>query len=70
MAYGVPALGGHGILTPYAQLSLGGEYGRAYRLGGRLSMGRNATMSLEAERKERSDAAAVHAITARGALHF
>ena len=70
LAYGVPALGGLGILTPYAQLSLGDEYGRAYRLGGRLSIGRNATMSLEAERRERSAAAAVHAITARGALHF
>ena len=70
LAYGVPALGGRGILTPYVQLSLGDGYGRVYRLGGRLSIGRNATMSLEAERKEHSAASAAHAITARGSLQF
>ena len=69
-AYGFAALRGRGVLTPYGTVSLAEEYGRGYRLGGRLAVGRSAIVSLEAERRERAAAAAVHAIMLRGALRF
>ena len=69
-AYGFAALRGRGVLTPYGTVSLAREYGRGYRLGGRLAVGRSATVSLEAERRERAAAAAVHMVMVRGALRF
>jgi hypothetical protein len=68
--YGFAAFRGRGALTPFGTLSLDREYGRGYRLGSRLSLGRSANLSLEAERRERADAAAVHAIFVRGAVRF
>ena len=69
-AYGFAALRGRGVLTPYGTVSLAREYGRGYRLGGRLAVGRSATVSLEAERRERAAAAAVHMVMVRGAIRF
>ena len=70
-AYGFAALRGRGVLTPYGTVSLAEEYGRGYRLGGRLAVGRSATVSLEAERRERAAAAAaVHMVMVRGAIRF
>lgn len=68
--YGFAAFRGRGALTPFGTLSLDREYGRAYRLGSRLSLGRSANLSLEAERRERAAAAAVHAVFVRGAVRF
>ena len=68
--YGVTAFGGRGVLTPFGIVSLAREQGPGYRLGGRLALGRWATVSLEAERRERAAAAAVHAVMVRGALRF
>ena len=69
-AYGFAALRGRGVLTPYGTVSLAEEYGRGYRLGGRLAVGRSATVSLEVERRERAAAAAVHMVMVRGAIRF
>ena len=69
-AYGIPALRGRGVLTPYGTLSLGDEYGRGYRLGSRLNVGQYATVNLEAERRERPASTAVHSIGLRGAMQF
>ena len=69
-AYGIPALRGRGVLTPYGALSLGDEYGRGYRLGSRLNVGQYATVNLEAERRERPASTAVHSIGLRGAMQF
>ena len=68
--YGFAALRGRGVLTPFGTVSLDREYGRGYRLGSRLAVGRSMSLSLEAERRERAAAAAVHAIMVRGALRF
>ena len=68
--YGFAALRGRGVLTPFGVVSLAREYGRSYRLGGHLAVGRSATLSLEAERRERAAGAAVHAVMVRGVLRF
>ena len=68
--YGFAAFRGRGALTPFGTVSLDREYGRGYRLGSRLSLGRSANLSLEAERRERTAAAAAHAVFVRGTLGF
>ena len=68
--YGFAAFRGRGVLTPFGTVSLDREYGRGYRLGSRLAVGRSMSLSLEAERRERSAAAAVHAVFVRGAVRF
>ena len=70
LGYGFAAFRGRGALTPFGTVSLDREYGRGYRLGSRLSLGRSANLSLEAERRERTAAAAVHAVFVRGTLGF
>ena len=52
--YVFAAFRGRGALTPFGTLSLDREYGRGYRLGSRLSLGRSANLNLEAERRERT----------------
>ena len=69
-AYGLPALGGGGLLTPFGLMSLAREDGRSYGLGATLAVGRTATLSLEAERRRRLAARATHAIMLRGMLQF
>ena len=68
--YGFAAFRGQGVLTPFGMMSLAGEDGRGYRMGGRLAVGRSATLSLEAERRERTTVAATHAVMVRGVLRF
>ena len=68
--YGFAAFRGRGVLTPFGTVSLDREYGRGYRLGSRLAVGRSMSLSLEAERRERAATAAIHAIMVRGALRF
>ena len=70
LAYGLPALDGAGLLTPFGALSLAGEDGRSYGLGAALAVGRTATLSLEAERRRRPAARAIHAVMLRGTLRF
>ena len=69
-AYGLPALQGRGVWTPYWSLTLGAEYGRGYRMGSRFDLGQYATMNLEAERRKRPDATAIHSVLLRGAVEF
>lgn len=59
-----------GVLTPYGGVSLAREVARGYRLGGRLAVGRTATVSLEAERRERLAAAMVHALMLLRTVQF
>ena len=40
--YGFAAFRGRGVLTPFGTVSLDREYGRGYRLGSRLAVGRSA----------------------------
>ena len=68
--YGFTPFKGAGVLTPFGGVSLAREVARGYRLGGRLAVGRAATVSLEAERRERLAAARVHALMLLGAVQF
>ena len=52
LAYGLPAFGGRGTLTPFGTLSLSDDGRRGYRVGSRLALGPSARVSLEAERRE------------------
>ena len=66
VGYGLTALDGHGALTPFGALSLGGDGAWSYRVGSRLLLGRVGFLSLEAERREHSASPADHAIMLRG----
>ena len=68
--YGFSPFGGAGVLTPYGAVNLVRAAARGYRLGGRLAVGRAATVSLEAERRERLAAAKVHALMLLGTVQF
>ena len=69
-AYGLPALEGAGLLTPFGAVSLAREDGQGYGFGATLAVGRTATLSLEAERRRRLHARAVYAVMLRGMLQF
>ena len=69
-AYGFAALDGSGLLTPFGALRVSGEQERAYRLGAALSLGRSASLSLEAERRRRLPVRALHAVMLRAMLQF
>ena len=68
--YGFGPLRDKGVLTPYGGLRLLGEATRGYRLGGRLALGRTATVSLEAERRQHLAAARVHTLMLLGNVQF
>ncbi len=68
--YGFAAFRERGVLAPFGAVSLAGEEGRSYRLGGRLAVGHSATVSLEAERRERTAAPMVYAVMVRGDVRF
>ena len=68
--YGLSALGGDGLLTPYSGLRLGGDGRRQYRLGSRLDLGRSASLSLETERRQSDTRKPEHGIMLRGKLNF
>ena len=69
-AYGLPAIRGAGLLTPFGMMSLTREDGRSYGLGATLAVGRTVSLSLEAERRRRLAARAIHAIMLRGMWKF
>ena len=68
--YGLSALGGDGLLTPYSGLRLGGDGRRQYRLGSRLDLGRSASLSLETERRQSDTTKPEHGIMLKGKLNF
>ena len=68
--YGFAAFRERGVLAPFGAVSLAREEGRSYRLGVRLAVGHSATVSLEAERRERTAAPMVYAVMVRGDVRF
>ena len=68
--YGFAAFRERGVLAPFGAVSLAGEEGRSYRLGVRLAVGHSATVSLEAERRERTAAPMIYAVMVRGDVRF
>ena len=69
IGYGIGALGGRGVLTPYAGLERSGEALRL-RGGAHLKVARSLEIELDAERREPRDAMSEHAVMLRSRLHF
>ena len=69
-AYGLPAIEGAGLLTPFGVVSLARGDEQGYGLGATLAVGRRATVSLEAERRRRLTSRAIYAVMLRGMLQF
>ena len=68
--YGISALQGRGVLTPYTAVGLARGQGRRYRMGGRMAVGRSATISLETERRIRPAGKSYNGVRVRGVIRF
>ena len=60
LGYGLAALRGRGLLTPYARVALSEGADSAWHLGTRLALRESLNVSLEATRRERKGDAAAH----------
>ena len=65
LGWGLRALNGQGILTPYARVGLAEGYGRSWHLGTRLALVESLSLSVEGSRREHAGTATAHDI----ALH-
>ena len=72
IGYGLGAFGGHGLVTPYAGLSLAAGGGRAWRLGARWNVAPDVTFGLEGTRREsgNDDEPPQHGLMLRGVLRW
>ena len=68
--YGISALQGRGVLTPYTAVGLARGQGRRYRMGGRMAVGRSAAISLETERRTRPTGKSYNGVRVRGVIRF
>ena len=62
LGYGLAALRGRGLLTPYARMALSEGSEQAWHLGARLALPRSLNLSLEASRRARDGDAAAHEV--------
>ncbi len=67
--YGLPAAGGHGLLTPYMRFSLGGG-GDNYRLGSRFELGTELSLYVESGRLRDVQGESNHGIRLQAELQF
>ena len=58
LGYGLPALRGRGVLTPYARLDLAEHAGQSWHLGTRLALAESFALSLEGSRRQAGDTTA------------
>ena len=70
MGYGLTVLGGGAMVTPYVGMAVAEKGARAFRLGGRLSVGPAFSLSVEGERREETAGAAAHGVSVNGALRW
>ena len=71
LGYGLRSPIGHGVLTPYAGLSLGEADGRMYRVGVRWHVGPRAWLALDGNRDETSAGnSPTNTATLRAAVRF
>ena len=71
LGYGLRSPIGHGVLTPYAGLSLGEADGRMYRVGVRWHVGPQAWLALDGNRDETSAGnSPTNTATLRAAVRF
>ena len=68
LGYGLAALRGQGILTPYARVALVEGAGRSWHLGTRLSLASSLDLSLEGSRREHAGSAAAHDLALRATV--
>ena len=69
IGYGIGAVGGRGVLTPYVGLELSGDASRL-RGGGRLEVAPSFDLILDGERRETGDETPEHAVMLRSRLRF
>ena len=71
LGYGlsVDALGGDGLLTPYAGVSVAAD-ALTYRMGARANLGSSFSLSLEGERRESPRVVPVHGVALRGSVRW
>ena len=70
MGYGLTVLDGGAMVTPYVGMAVAEKGARAFRLGGRLSVGPAFSLSVEGERREETAGAATHGVSVNGALRW
>ena len=70
VGYGMDALGGRGLVRPYAGVTLADGGAHAYRLGSRLTVGQSFSLDLEADRRESAGAAPEHSLKLSGTLRW
>ena len=71
VGYGLNALSGSGVLTPYAGLELAEAGERAWRLGASWKMAPESTLSLEGSRRESANGSApIHELMLRASLRW
>ena len=62
LGYGLAALQGRGLLTPYVRAALVEDDSQAWHLGARLALASSLNLSLEASRRAREGEAAAHEV--------
>ena len=71
VAYGMGAmLGGHGVLTPYTDVSLSEEGARRLSMGGQFNLGSSVRVSLEGVHSRLVRGPTSHSVTLRGSLNW
>lgn len=65
LGYGLALADGHGFLTPYGGLALGGPGASRYRLGSRLALNASLAVNVEAERAEQPGQVTTHSVLVR-----
>ena len=71
IGYGIPTLGGSGLITPYGIFIPWDEgNGDSYRVGSRLEVGQKLEVSLEGRREGRGDGLFEHGLMLRGSLRW
>ena len=70
LGYGMPAMHGQGLLTPYGGFSLSDGGARDYRSGLRLELGPALRLDLEGARRGTASAAPEHGLMLHGEIRF
>ena len=70
LGYGLAALRGRGLLTPYARVALTEGADQAWHLGARLAVAESLNLSLEASRRSMGGADAAHDLALLATLGF
>ena len=68
LGWGLPALRGRGVLTPYARVALAEGYGDAWHLGTRLSLASSLDLSLEGSRRDHAASGAAYDLALRASI--